>query len=398
MNAVSDYVKEREANIEKVANIRINDSYKARLHEYRSDADVDFSRVIYSSAYRRLQGKMQLFIPKAEVFYRNRLTHSHEVAQIAKTIARKLGMRDTLTVQTASLAHDIGNPPFGHAGEVFLSGRSNEPYEGNAQTYRVLRYVEERHHDFHGLNLTLRTMMSIVKYFRSYEEDKKKFLYDGDFEEVKKWIDDYGLHTKSIDCEVMDIADEIAYAVHDLDDALKLKYFTIDELHYEFLINQEYGKVAEVFQKIIYEAADFARKAHAYETSEEYAMLFRKELTSILVNRFVADITVTDKGIDYHQLGDLCLGLKKLTFEAIKRQPDIIEYELLGKHVLESLYGLYDDDTFNKNLILLPANYRIPSFKSRMILDYLGGMTDLFAFVQYEKYFGPLKDRGLYFP
>jgi len=398
MTELLEYAKLKEKQVETVSNIRVNDRYKGNILEYRSNADIDYSRVLYSSACRRLQGKMQLFIPKNEVFYRNRLTHSYEVAQIAKTIAQKLGLKDTLTVQTCSLAHDIGNPPFGHAGEVFLNKCSTAPYEGNAQTFRILNGLEERHYDFNGINLTIRTMLGVVKYFNQHSEGTGKFLYDFDYKQVKKWLKEYKIECKTIDCEIMDISDEIAYAVHDLEDALKLKYFAIDELLYEFSISPEFKIVKKSFEQIINIAKKFAEKASAYKTSEEYSMLFRKELTSTLVSRFIVDVGLTSENkLGLPKLGLLSNGLKKLTFEAIKRQPDIIEYEQLGRHILNKLFDLYSDDEFNKKLVLLPANYRFPEDKDTMILDYLGGMTDSYAIQQYEKYFGKLKDKGLYF-
>lgn len=399
MSELSDYVEYKEKQIEPLGNIRVNNSYAANTFEYRTNADVDYSRLLYSSSYRRLQGKMQLFIPKSEVFYRNRLTHSHEVAQISKTIAKKLNLNDILTVQTCSLAHDIGNPPFGHAGEVFLNNCSEgHSFEGNAQTFRTLRTIEERHYDFNGLNLTLRTMLGVVKYFQKQSEDISKFLYDFDYETVQEWINTYKIEMKTIDCEIMDISDEIAYSAHDLEDALKLKYFTIDELLYEFSVSEEYKDVTTEFKKIIVQAKKFAEKSYSYKSSEEYSMLFRKELTSILVSRFIVDVGFTNENkIGYLELGKLIKGLKKLTFKAIKRQPDIIEYEQFGKHILTKLFELYNDEDFNSELILLPANYRATNQKTRRILDYIGGMTDVYAIQQYEKYFGTVKDAPIYY-
>ena len=352
---------------------------------------------------------MQLFVPKSQVFYRNRLTHSHEVAQFAKTISRRLKLEDNLTVQTCSLAHDIGNPPFGHAGEVFLSSVcETNAYEGNAQTFRILNRLEERHHDFNGLNLTIRTMLGVVKYFKPERETitgeegqiktvkNKKFLYEEDYALVQEWLDHYEISHKTIDCEIMDLSDEIAYAIHDLEDALRLKYFTIDELLYEFSIREEYKDVIVEFKKFNVQARQFAEKARAYETSEEYSMLYRKELTSILANAFVRDIDLVDGKLGYRLLGFLVSGLKKLTFEAIKRQPDIIEYEQLGKHVLTKLYELYTDKSYNRDMVLLPANYRFPNKWNRKVQDYIGGMMDIYAIQQYEKYFGKLEGRGIY--
>ena len=127
-------------------------------------------------------------------------------------------------------------------------------------------------------------------------------------------------------------------------------------------------------------------------------MLFRKELSSQLVSALILDIDLVDGVLGYKNLKKLCKGLKSLTFKSIKRQPDIIEYEQLGKHVLTKLYNMYIDSEFNKNMVLLPVNYRgSGEINTRLILDYIGGMTDLYAISQYEKYFGKLLDKGIYF-
>lgn len=409
-NELLEYCKEKESQLNKVKDIRVDNSYSGSTDYFRTNADIDYSRILYSSSCRRLQGKMQLFIPKSQVFYRNRLTHSHEVAQVAKTIAKKLKLEDTLTVQSCSLAHDIGNPPFGHAGEVFLSKINKKyPYEGNAQTFRILNQIEERHHDFNGLNLTIRTMLGVVKYLKPETEkivgensksktiSHKKFLYNKDYKLVNKWLTKYNIEHKTIDCEIMDLSDEISYAIHDLEDALSLGYFTIDELLYEFSIREEYKEVIVDFKKFNVSARQFAEKARVYKSSEEYAMLYRKELTSLLANAFVRDVDLVNGKLGYKKLGKLVNGLKKLTFEAIKRQPDIIEYEQLGKHVLTKLYELYTDKDYNRDMVLLPANYRNPKKWERKVQDYIGGMMDIYAIQQYEKYFGKLKDKGIYF-
>ncbi|UPZ35301.1 dNTP triphosphohydrolase [Sphingobacterium sp. PCS056] len=406
---LENYCLEKENELLKISNMRVDDTHTPSTFYYRDNADIDYSRVLYSSSCRRLQGKMQLFIPKSQVFYRNRLTHSLEVAQIAKTISKRLKLEDNLTVQTCALAHDIGNPPFGHAGEVFLSKVCSEnPYEGNAQTFRILNKLEERHHDFNGLNLTIRTMLGVVKYLKpefevingpdgDYKKSNKKFLYNSDYKLVTKWIEKHNITHKTIDCEIMDLSDEIAYAIHDLEDALKLKYFTIDELLYEFSIDDKYKKVLLQFKKYIVAARKFAEKASVYKTSEEYAMLYRKELTSILTTAFVNDIDLIDGKLGYKELNLLVSGLKALTFKAIKRQPDIVEYEQLGQHILTRLYELYTDKTYNLEMVLLPANYRAVDHWERKVQDYIGGMMDIYAIQQYEKYFGQLDKKGIYF-
>jgi dGTPase len=132
---------------------------------------------------------MQLLGINSTNFHRNRLTHSLEVAQIAGSIARYLKLKHPVVVETCSLAHDLGNPPFGHAGERVLNSLALESldiggYEGNAQTFRILRHLEKKHFDYAGLNLTLRTLLGVTKYFyRKGENPKKpgKFLYEEDY-------------------------------------------------------------------------------------------------------------------------------------------------------------------------------------------------------------------------
>ncbi|RMZ59889.1 dNTP triphosphohydrolase [Chryseobacterium nematophagum] len=402
---LKDYVEFHENSLAQIQEIRVENEFPAETSYFRNNADVDYARILYSASCRRLQGKMQLFIPKSEVFYRNRLTHSHEVAQIAKILAKRLELKDILTVQACSLAHDIGNPPFGHAGEIALSSLGTKlPYEGNAQSFRILHELEERHYKFFGLNLTLRTMLGIVKYhqmrsFKDNEGEEKindKFLYDEDYELVGSWLEKYNINHKTIDCEIMDLSDEIAYAVHDLEDALKLKYFTIDELIYEFSVCEKFLEATKILEKQVNKAKSFAKLAREYSSSEEYSMLFRKELTSNLTSLLITDIDLVEEKLNYKKYEKLVKGLKKLTFRAIKRQPDIILYENQGNKILKGLFEVYNDDIYNKNLVLLPNNYRNLKLKERKIKDYIGGMMDLYAISQYEKYFGPINDKGIY--
>ena len=211
----------------------------------------DYSRILYSSSLRRLQGKMQFLSVASNKFYRNRLTHSHEVVQIARTIAGNIKRRcketelefnlygsDMYVIESACLAHDIGNPPFGHAGEKVLNElmKCKGGYEGNAQTFRVLSKLERRFPNEYGLFLSKRTLLSVVKYYKR-GEGNSKFLYDSDYDTVKKIVDETDIKLRTLDAQIMDISDEIAYAAHDLEDALRQRLFTIDELIFEFSLS-----------------------------------------------------------------------------------------------------------------------------------------------------------------
>ena len=167
-----EYAKNQEEIISKLE-FRIHQSEDSRSGS-RDDLMRDYARVLYSSSFRRLQGKMQLLGIDANKFNRNRLTHSLEVAQIARSIAHDLELKNPVVSETASLAHDIGNPPFGHYGEVILNNLSESSggYEGNAQAFRILHTLEKKHYSYSGLNLTLRTMMGVTKYF--YRRDTNR--------------------------------------------------------------------------------------------------------------------------------------------------------------------------------------------------------------------------------
>jgi len=398
---ISEYIKQKEKELDKVSTARSFDEKLKRKHSYRDDADIDYARIIYSSAFRRLQGKMQLFIPDNINFYRNRLTHSMEVSQIARCIAKKFKMKDTLTVRSCSLAHDLGNPPFGHAGEIVLNNLSkNVDYEGNAQTFRILDHLEEKHHNHNGLNLTLRTLLGVVKYPFPKSKNQKKYLYDKDFELVDRWSKKNNVSLKTIDCEIMDIADEIAYAAHDLEDALRLKYFTIDDLIYEFETTV-YNDSLPSLKEIVKKSKKFGKKSETYNSSEEFSILFKKELTSLIIDTFISDLGLVQDNdssfrIGFSEHANLVKGLKILTFNAIKRNPDIYRYELMGEKVLKGLFEVFIDKKFNKDLKLLPAEYRDFEDIERTILDYIGGMMDSYSINQYCLYFGKANLEKIY--
>lgn len=393
---LKEYGQRREKELEEIESKRKENDDPSRIHFGRTDQERDYARILYSSSFRRLQGKIQLFIPQCNRFNRNRLTHSLEVAQISRVIATKLGLKDTLTVQSCALAHDIGHPPFGHAGEKVLNSLSkdNIRFEGNAQTFRVIDHLEEKHHGYNGLNLTYRTLLGTVKYYQNYSMNQHKFLYNEDYIKVKGIVESYDLELKTIDAEIMDIADEIAYAAHDLEDALSLKWFTIDELLYEFK-ESDYKNAYELFLDIVNKARGFAQKAETYKTSEEYSIYFKKELTSIIVNELVSNLRIKENKLAYGENYDfLAEGLKKLTYRAVSRSSENKLYELKGEKIIKGLYEVYMNKEFNEELQLLPAEYRYAEKEEReknwerTVIDYISGMMDQYAITKYCEFFG----------
>ncbi|MFA6011736.1 MAG: dNTP triphosphohydrolase [Desulfobacteraceae bacterium] len=392
------------------------DAHKFRLHAFtdidakreRNEYMRDYARVLYSSSFRRLQSKMQLLGIDNTNFHRNRLTHSLEVAQIARGIACELGLKDTIVAETASLAHDIGNPPFGHSGEIVLDELASDigGFEGNAQTLRILNRLEKKHHNYQGLNLTFRTIMSVIKYFQTKEDGVKKFIYKDDYDIISLKIEEIHLdHNKTIDCQIMDLADEIAYAAHDLDDTLSSGLLNIHELLYEFKINEKYSLAYDHLCGLVTECVEFADNAYRLKSSEEYSYLFRKELTSKIVNTLIWDIKVIEEEKGKKRLGFskyklLSNGLKKLLFKSLLRKPSVQLYEKRGEKIINGLFNVYDDHTFNTDLKLLPPEYRdlqSDDTRKRSIVDYISGMMDSFAVAEYIKYYGENDLNKMYF-
>jgi dGTPase len=411
-----EFIKELTQNYKQLERrIKDDTAQSSNRHVFSQD----YSRILYSTSLRRLQGKMQFLSVASNQFYRNRLTHSHEVVQIARTIAGairnkakdenvdlKLYGSDMYVIESACLAHDIGNPPFGHAGERVLNDlmKCKGGYEGNAQTFRVLNTLERRFPNEKGLFLSKRTLLSVVKYFNRGEINKK-FLYDSDFDSVQLISQECGIKLRTLDAQIMDVADEIAYAAHDLEDALKLRLFTIDDLMFEFKRSQEFSTAYDKFVEIVMKARGLAEKSDS-DSSEDYTFFFTKQLTSIIVNTLVEDIaivpvaindkettsTMNEQEIGYKDFEKLANGLKKLTFQCITRKPEILLYEKRGEVIIKGLFTLFNDVNFNKNLELLPIEYRNlkknGETNCRIVCDYISGMMDTSAIEIYKKYYG----------
>lgn len=395
----------------------------------RIDFQRDYARVIYSSGFRRLQGKMQLLGIDSRRYYRNRLTHSLEVAQIARSICTTLSSRyrnhfwsfsDLFLIETICLSHDLGNPPFGHAGEIKLNELASDlgGFEGNAQTFRLLSRVERKFPDIDGLNLTKRTMLGTVKYFQKRQvnadvEPNEKFLYDDDYEQVNTVRNEHNLKdSKTLDCQVMDIADEIAYGAHDLEDALHQRFINpydliymfkreIDEPRFLKKYHKEEIETAETtIKELVDSALEYAYTTNKGDSDDIFETVFRKELASQIVHVLVCDVDYREDidAIGFTKHAALAAGLKKLLFNAIKNDSEsILLYERVGSNIIDKLYLLYLDEKFNDKNAMLSSTYRIfedETQRKRMIIDYLSGMMDQYAVEQYTKFFGkdPFKD------
>lgn len=380
----------------------------------------DYSRIMYSSSFRRLQGKMQLLGIKEDQFYRNRLTHSLEVSQIARSIAFELkyDISEIYVVEAGALAHDLGNPPFGHSGEAQLNKifKNIGGFEGNAQTLRILTNIEKKKPQFSGLNLTYRTLLSVVKYFKKFDskivDKKQKFIYDDDYELLEAFIKSNEFKVRTLDVQIVDLADEIAYAAHDLEDGLRFKCFTIDEIVHDFysVYSSNDMDACNKLKEIVDECRD--NKQYGGVDSSEYTKLFRQELTSKLINVLIHDIglkdltseqitttgTMWEQELGFMHLGNLAEGLKKITFKCINHNDEVYRYEQEGNRIITFLADVYKENT-----LYLPPEYRAEyiikflnqdqkdkidkeeHLQDRLICDYIAGMMDSYAINVYNK-------------
>src|SRR5262249_35515107 len=195
--------------------------YPEPRHPYRNDFQRDRDRVVHSRAFRRLENKTQVFTRRYSDHFRNRLTHTIEVAQISRTIANELGLNEDL-VEALALVHDVGHPPFGHAGERILNEamkQYGDQFDHNLHALRIVEQFEQRYADFPGLNLTFEVREGIVKHSRDYDP--------AEFPQLAEYLLE---QLPPLEAQMMDLTDEIAYSTADLDDAVEAKIVTREQV------------------------------------------------------------------------------------------------------------------------------------------------------------------------
>ncbi|MBL7072141.1 MAG: deoxyguanosinetriphosphate triphosphohydrolase [Candidatus Omnitrophica bacterium] len=354
--------------------------HKEKEHDYRSCYQRDKDRIIYSTAFRRLEYKTQVFVNHEGDYYRTRLTHTLEVAQVAKSISRALGLNEDLT-ESIALAHDLGHTPFGHAGEDTLRGlmAKNGGFEHNAQGLRVVDILEERYPDFDGLNLSYELREGIVKHSTMFDQPTIALSVHG--------FDKQALPL--LEAQAVDIADEIAYDNHDLDDGITsgmIKESSLEKIgmwkEASSLINRRFPALSDEKRKY--------------------------QIVRTLINNQITDlIEQSDKNIKKFKIKSADearkLSTKAIAFGSnmrLKRKP-------LRQFLMKNLYQHYrvirmSDKAmrFIKKLfeIYLETPQQLPpSFQKRLksesphrvICDYIAGMTDRYALDEYKKLFDP---------
>ncbi len=353
---------------------------------YRSEFQRDRDRIIHSTGFRRLEYKTQVFVNHEGDLYRTRLTHSLEVAQIARSIARTLRLDEDLT-EAISLAHDIGHTPFGHAGQDALHGCMKEygGFEHNLQSLRIIDVLEKNYADFDGLNLCFEVREGILKHC-----SLKNAAMLG--EVGKRFINK---KQSSLEAQLTNIADQIAYNNHDIDDGLRSGLINIEQMRNVQLFSTQYDKV-------MWKYPDLKGKRRVHETirrmiGEQVIDLVETSRARIaLVNPQIIDdvrnhteqlISFSDDMRAHNQ------ELKKFLRENLYFHHKVYRMTRKAHQVIESLF-----EVFMKDLRLLPPRHLTLARKAlfedglagqaRVIADYVAGMTDRYATKEYSRLFG----------
>jgi dGTPase len=357
--------------------------FPEKPHPYRSGFERDRDRIIHCSAFRRLEGKTQVFTPGLDDYYRTRLTHSIEVAQIGRTIAKALNLNETLT-EAVCLAHDLGHPPFGHTGEDVLNdlmagpclrrdkpvpAKTGKGFEHNQQTLRIVELLEHPYPDFAGLNLMYETRLGLAKHITTYDRPDNKVFTEANC---------------SLEGQAAEIADRIAYNCHDLEDAMRAQIIFTEQLRDVELFTQA--------QKHI--------KAEYIDDSTIRRTRTAKAIIDKLVSDCIAESIKAIKAAKLKKIDEIYTKKENLIVLSAQAQKQLAELEGFLFH------NFYRHETIMQNADKIKAWLR-KLFKSlldkpslmpvyyqnlaesqgleRTVCDYISGMTDRYCLNLLEK-------------
>ena len=352
-------------------------AYPETEHAFRMAFQRDRDRIIHSSAFRRLEYKTQVFVNHEGDYYRTRLTHTMEAAQVTRTVAGALGLNQDLA-EAIALAHDLGHTPFGHAGEHVLSRlmRDHGGFEHNSQSLRIVEVLEARYPEFPGLNLTYEVREGIVKHSTSYDRPRA-----GAFNPDEAPL---------LEAQIVDFADEIAYNTHDIDDGLQSGLLTPGDL-----------EGVELWER------NFAEVCRAYPN--EPFSIQRYQTVRRVMNDLVTDLIESIQGRLEAGAIDSVAGVRAVkprladftpeTYDAVRALKDRLMERLYEHHrvrrmtakagrVLTGIFDAYMEDPKQMPPHVV-ARESQDTPMPRVIADYIAGMTDRFAFDEFGKLFDP---------
>ena len=356
--------------------------YKEEIPKLRTEFQRDRERIIHSTAFRRLEYKTQVFVNHEGDMYRTRLTHTIEVAQISRAASRALMLNEDLT-EAISLAHDLGHTPFGHAGQDILNKCMKDfgGFEHNIQSLRVIEKLENKYASFSGLNLCFETREGILK---KCSKTRAK-----DLGEVgRRFIDK---KQSSLEAQLTNVCDEIAYNNHDIQDGVKAKKIFIEQLETLPIFFNQMKIVLKKYPKL----------SGSKIINETVRLIINLLINDLIGN---SNENIINKEIinsdDVRNCDSLVIGfsdeikmlnmeLKRFLYSNLYKHPDVIKMTDQANLVIENLFSAYMND-----MKLIPNDYiqynllKINSgFKERVICDYIAGMTDRFAQLEYTKIF-----------
>ena len=353
--------------------------FKEASNPFRSPFQRDRDRIIHSTSFRRLKHKTQVFVNTEGDHYRTRITHSIEVSQIARTIAKYLGLNDDLA-ETLSLAHDLGHTPFGHAGEESLNECMYEygGFDHNLQTLRIVMFIENKYFKFEGLNLTLETLDGLIKHNGPVTKLVKINNLIG-LKNLKNKIN--FSKNSSLEAQIASISDDVAYNNHDIQDGIKAKLFKLNDL-----------KQISFFDEILKSYKNKLKSENndilVYQTIRDSINLMVQDLIktttrNILVNKISTKKDVSNKK---NQIVDFSNKLK-ITINEIRdflritmyNNKDVLKKNNEGKKIIKKLFNV-----INKNPKKYIKTKYLKTNKERAISDYISGMTDRYAIQLYR--------------
>ncbi|NNF25141.1 MAG: deoxyguanosinetriphosphate triphosphohydrolase [Rhodobacteraceae bacterium] len=371
--------------------------YREEESTFRSCFQRDRDRIIHSSAFRRLKHKTQVFIEHEGDYYRTRLTHSIEVAQVARTIAGALGLNGELT-EALALAHDLGHTPFGHTGEDALSALM-APYGGfdhNAQAIRIVTSLERHYAEFDGLNLTWETLEGLAKHNGPIAPLRSDGRLTGDLPWALAAYNaehDLELHTHaSAEAQVAAIADDVAYNHHDLHDGLRAELFSTDELAELPLLGDCFARV-----DARYPGLNYYRRRH--EALRRFFGLLVEDVIAVAERNLaeidpksVTDVRLAGRGVIRFS-GPVFEDLKvirQFLFERMYRAPDVVAMRAEVTDVINALFPFFlaHPEELPKQWRKDVEDAKDDTALARIVSDYIAGMTDRFALQEHARLLG----------
>jgi dGTPase len=347
---------------------------------YRTSFQRDRDRILHTTAFRRLEYKTQVFVNYEGDYFRTRLTHTLEVTQIGQTIARILGANEDL-LEAICLAHDIGHPPFGHSGEMTLSRLMEEHggFDHNQQALRIVTFLERRYSDFPGLNLTYEMREGIVKHETEYDISQVGQEYEPD-------------KRANLEAQIANVADELAYTAHDLDDGLYAALITPRQL--DGLAIWELGK-----QELGFKTAEFDEVTRHRLIRRLIGILVRdvchatEERLSADKPQSVEELQHLSHNVIGHSeaMAGMIRELKDFLYENMYRHYRVVRMAKKAERFVTELFLAYMNEPAQLPTATRDRLETGNGTLARIVCDYLAGMTDRYALQEYQKLFDPFE-------